>query len=1050
MPQSIRVWPHATPRRRRTYSARPFFATILLLSAIALLVLLLDRTGLRSSTDEATLLSRSLHVAHNQECRLVHQAKDKCAFVRANCPDEEAGILSYLQFYYCRLPNAKPVAFTILIVWLGVLFSTIGIAASDFFCVNLSTIASLLGMSESMAGVTFLAFGNGSPDVFSTFAAMNTNSGSLAVGELIGAAGFISAVVAGSMAMVRPFKVDRKPFVRDVGFFIVAATFSMVFLVDGKLYLWECAAMVGFYIFYVVFVVAWHWYFGRRHRRKMVEAAARANFVNPHDEEIEPLEPYHDDETDHLGDRPRVSRGPSFDEFAALERGDADEEHGMEEANEEERERWLGELNSLMRLGRPPTTDRKPTKRHRTRPSLVGALEFRAVLASLKKSRNIQSQPINLRRYSDDPTYTTAQQQDHLSTEADPAARPTFEIQPGDQDSTPSVTRPNADIRQTGPNRARAVSANDAESLKLDPNLRKSALQQRDLLGPVPEDEAGLKPPSGLTTRSRGSSGGSMGLPSPTISLSPPPSLHDPNHGGQRGNLSPVLRGQQPSPRASPQIMAQSGSPSMKPQKDSTSVRARALPKLSIPGSPRQSPITSPLPTFVDYPWSLNSGSRPGSIRFAPPSTSPQSLYPNEHYVDDEEEERPLPWWPHKVLPPPRRLLKTLFPTLYNWRDKNIWDKLLGAAAAPAVFLLTITLPVVEAEKDEEEEERERIPELSLPDAHSPLLHAHVPPGPSSITIIEPPEDQRHGNGDISFNSRRSQSITGHADIATIAVSNENQHLQRYHDESPPAQDGSGGGYFAHTAAAARPKHWDRWLIILQSFTAPFFIVLILWANTDPSNPRALLKPTLIALLCSLILLLLILFTTTPSRPPKWHPLLCFAGFLVSIAWISSIAGEVVGVLKTLGAILNISDAILGLTVFAVGNSLGDLVADITVARLGFPVMALSACFGGPMLNILLGVGISGCWITIRGAERKKERHPEKGLRFKPYHLDISSTLLISGITLLVTLAGLLVIVPMRKWRMDRFVGVVLIAVWAVSTVMNVVAEVAGWEGSVN
>ena len=37
---------------------------------------------------------------------------------------------------------------------------------------------------------TFLAFGNGSPDVFSTFAAMGSNSGSMAVGELIGAAGF--------------------------------------------------------------------------------------------------------------------------------------------------------------------------------------------------------------------------------------------------------------------------------------------------------------------------------------------------------------------------------------------------------------------------------------------------------------------------------------------------------------------------------------------------------------------------------------------------------------------------------------------------------------------------------------------------------------------------------------------------------------------------------------------------------------------------------------------------------------------------------------------
>jgi sodium/potassium/calcium exchanger 6 len=44
--------------------------------------------------------------------------------------------------------------------------------------------------------VTFLAFSNGSPDVFSTFAALKNDSGSLAIGELIGAASFIVSVVA--------------------------------------------------------------------------------------------------------------------------------------------------------------------------------------------------------------------------------------------------------------------------------------------------------------------------------------------------------------------------------------------------------------------------------------------------------------------------------------------------------------------------------------------------------------------------------------------------------------------------------------------------------------------------------------------------------------------------------------------------------------------------------------------------------------------------------------------------------------------------------------
>lgn len=63
--------------------------------------------------------------------------------------------------------------------------------------VQLSTVTDrCLAVPLAQAGVTFLAFSNGSPDVFSTFAALSHGSGSLAIGELIGAASFIVSVVA--------------------------------------------------------------------------------------------------------------------------------------------------------------------------------------------------------------------------------------------------------------------------------------------------------------------------------------------------------------------------------------------------------------------------------------------------------------------------------------------------------------------------------------------------------------------------------------------------------------------------------------------------------------------------------------------------------------------------------------------------------------------------------------------------------------------------------------------------------------------------------------
>merc|ERR1712070_1067583 len=232
------------------------------------------------------------------------------------------------------------------------------------------------------------------------------------------------------------------------------------------------------------------------------------------------------------------------------------------------------------------------------------------------------------------------------------------------------------------------------------------------------------------------------------------------------------------------------------------------------------------------------------------------------------------------------------------------------------------------------------------------------------------------------------------------------------------------------------PEEWNRWLTIIQLFTAPLFVVLAIYSQSPTGmSPKWLIKPTLICLLISLILLVPFLMTTTPtSRPQPYRTILSLSGFVVSIAWISTIAAQVVGALKALAVILNMSHAIMGLTIFADG----------TVAKLGYPVMALSACFGGPMLNILLGIGLSGSYILIRGAERRERKHPDQGLKFKAYHIDVSSTLIVSGATLLVTLLGLLVFVPMNRWILNRRIGWTLIALWTLSTIGNVVLEVTG------
>lgn len=196
--------------------------------------------------------------------------------------------IGYLEDYFCADNKSRPLLFAAYAVWLVFLFSTLGISASDFFCPNLGTISHLLGLDENVAGVTFLAFGNGSPDMFATFSAMRTNSGGLAIGELLGAATFITSCVVGSMCIIKPFKVVRGPFLRDVGFFTIAVTLLLFVLWDSKLEAWEAASMVVLYAVYVTAVVVGSWWRKRQEKRKQYEALMRDEYAEE--------EPYHDEE----------------------------------------------------------------------------------------------------------------------------------------------------------------------------------------------------------------------------------------------------------------------------------------------------------------------------------------------------------------------------------------------------------------------------------------------------------------------------------------------------------------------------------------------------------------------------------------------------------------------------------------------------------------------------------------------------------------------------------------------------------------------------------
>ena len=154
-------------------------------------------------------------------------------------------------------------------------------------------------------------------------------------------------------------------------------------------------------------------------------------------------------------------------------------------------------------------------------------------------------------------------------------------------------------------------------------------------------------------------------------------------------------------------------------------------------------------------------------------------------------------------------------------------------------------------------------------------------------------------------------------------------------------------------------------------------------------------------------------------------------GFIMCICWIYMLASELVTLLSAMGTIFEIPPGVLGLTVLAWGNSLGDLMANSAVAREGRGEMAIAGCYAGPAFNLLVGLGLS---LTYRTAMS----YPH------PFHfdLDVHSTISLFFIVLSLILA--LVVVPLKGYKLDRFFGYMLYGLYGVYSLIQLAVLV--WE----
>ncbi|KAL3230224.1 hypothetical protein RNJ44_01587 [Nakaseomyces bracarensis] len=186
-------------------------------------------------------------------------------------------------------------------------------------------------------------------------------------------------------------------------------------------------------------------------------------------------------------------------------------------------------------------------------------------------------------------------------------------------------------------------------------------------------------------------------------------------------------------------------------------------------------------------------------------------------------------------------------------------------------------------------------------------------------------------------------------------------------------------------------------------------------------------------------------------------------GIINSILWISISANTVIEILELYQQITGISPAILGLTVFAWGNSISDLISNIAMCKLykklphdegnisamatKFFLIACSSCIGGVLLNSMGGIGISGS-IAMLFIHKKSETW---WFLRRTSLITVDSEnykFILSGIVLVLECFVLIVIFggpdKIREYSMSNMkkIGIAMCSMWIVTTIINTGLEI--------
>ncbi|KAH3765615.1 sodium/calcium exchanger protein [Pelomyxa schiedti] len=196
---------------------------------------------------------------------------DGCACARNNSLFEcyNYFLIDYYVTDQCAFDGMHWLSAPLISAWALFLAYMMLSTTDQWFCESIAQISNSFGFSNYIGGVLFLAFGNGAPTTFTATVAFAHKEAQFAVNILVGAGCFLLMVVMGGIALThRKQAISRRPFFRDIIFYVICMTSLALIAYFDYLKTWICCIVLVFFILFIAFLVTSRFIYQNYYRKK--------------------------------------------------------------------------------------------------------------------------------------------------------------------------------------------------------------------------------------------------------------------------------------------------------------------------------------------------------------------------------------------------------------------------------------------------------------------------------------------------------------------------------------------------------------------------------------------------------------------------------------------------------------------------------------------------------------------------------------------------------------------------------------------------------------